>query len=159
MRRALVINARLFALAARVNCSTVPIKPAQHTLTNTITSTLCYLSSVPNTQESIPIPPGNWTFTKIHSLNGDGERSYNYKHLHHQLANIHTRAKISLASEAPAAHLVRLVTTTRRETRRTSRSTSRRHSQPPASAARRESKPALLPPRNYPQSIQPQDVN
>lgn len=101
----------------------------------------------------------NWTFTKTRSLNGDGERSCHYKHRHHQLANIHTRAKTSLASEAPAAHLVRPVTTTRRETRRTSRSTSRRHSQPPVSAARRESKPALLPPRNYPQSIRQQDAS
>lgn len=100
-----------------------------------------------------------WTSTKTHSLNGDGKRSYHHQRLHHELANTYTRAKTSLASEAPAAHLARPVTTTRRETRRTSRSTSRRHSQPPASAARRESRPVLLPPRNYPQSIQPRDVS
>ena len=141
-----------------------------------VSTALLYLSSRHNTPSPTPspqhfaichlthtleraYPTRNWTFTTTRSLNGDGERSCHHKHRHHQLANIYTKAKISLASEAPAAHLVRPVTTIRRETRRTSRSMSRRHSQPPVSAARRESKPVLLPPRNYPQSIRQQDAS
>ena len=158
MRRALVINARLLS---RCSCQLLyctyqasTTHPRQHHHPNTLPSAIQPKHSREHTNTT-----RSWTFTKTRSLNGDGERSRYYKHRHHELANIHTRAKISLASEAPAAHLVRPVTTTRRETRRTSRSTSRRHSQPPVSAARRESKPALLPQRNYLQSTQPQDAS
>jgi len=62
-RRALVINARLLALSLLVSTA-APVKPAQHTLANPITLTLCYLPSSPDIRESTSTPPGIGHFTK-----------------------------------------------------------------------------------------------
>lgn len=147
--------------------------PSRRRSTTTITEThhlhhrhhLTTHSSAP----AIGIQSYYWThLTSLdsHQILPSERRWYALTHLHsnniyilQQLANSYLRVKTSLASEEPVALQVRPATTTRRETRRTSRSTSLRHSPPLASAARRESRPALPQLQSYPQYIQPHDAN
>jgi len=54
--------------------------PHQHHHPNTLLSTIKLRHPREYTNNT-----RNWTFTQTHSLNGDGERSYHYKHLHPSL--------------------------------------------------------------------------